>query len=89
MNNSYILLLLTVSSAQQLRAEITPAQKAEVVSKIQQLLDDYATAVTSKDLKGQLSFWSDSLVFAGDGMIYQLKNQAENYFKFEKHEISK
>ena len=70
-------------------AEITPAQKAEVVSEIQQLLDDYATAVTSKDLKGQLSFWSDSLVFAGDGMIYQLKNQAENYFKFEKHEISK
>jgi ketosteroid isomerase-like protein len=74
-NNSYILLLLTVmfctatQSCKSPSAEITPAQKAEVVSEIQQRLDDYATAVTSKDLKGQLSFWSDSLVFAGDGII--------------------
>jgi len=42
---------------------------AAVTSQIQERLDDYAASVTAKDLDGILSFWSDSLVFAGDGEI--------------------
>ena len=45
------------------------AQRAQVASEIRLRLDQYAAAVTAKDLDGILSFWSDSLVFAGDGAI--------------------
>jgi ketosteroid isomerase-like protein len=45
------------------------AQRELVVAEVQQRLDDYATAVTSRDIDAILSFWSDSLVFAGGGSI--------------------
>ena len=60
------LVLVGCSAAE---ASFGEVQRDQVVAEVQQRLDDYATAVTSRDIDAILSFWSDSLVFAGDGSI--------------------
>jgi len=51
--------------------QMDEAQRQLVEGEVRERLDQYATAVTAKNLDAILSFWSDSddFVFAGDGSI--------------------
>jgi len=57
--------------------QLDEAQRQLVIREVQQRLDQYAAAVTGKELDAILSFWSDSddFVFAGDGSILGGFNQ--------------
>ena len=77
-HRSFLILLVVALSAtfitrcdRQDRSQVTDQQRDRIVAEVQQRLDQYAAAVTRKDVEAMLSFWSDSddFVFAGDGSI--------------------
>jgi ketosteroid isomerase-like protein len=63
--------VLMVACAAAEPGELSDVERQTVVAEINERLNEYAAAVTSKNLDVALSFWSDSeeFIFAGDGTI--------------------
>lgn len=72
---------------------LTPKEKEQIELEVRQRVDDYFEDVQSRDIKGTLSFWSNSedFIHAGDGSIFGNYDKWSNWLldRYKKGTVEK